>query len=186
LRIHSSVHPFPLGSDFVVIALARRCTSLPTSSIIEPVCSSFCVAYVSPFVVCFLRVPVCTRPFCSPPALRLRSRPCLPCVHIVFPFSFARASFALPRLRLSTEPVCPESLFAFPRLTSASRGPVCTRTHSIPRCRCHVTQTNWSRAFAASSLVAQDTTHPSNTSIPPHARERSEYLTTSHTNLCHY
>src|SRR5882762_8479937 len=51
------------------------------------------------------------------------------------------------------------------------------------RCRCHVTRTNWSRALAASSVVAQDTTHPHNTSISPYFRERLVDLTPSHTNL---
>src|SRR5258705_9245007 len=58
------------------------------------------------------------------------------------------------------------------------REPACTRIlhyTSIPLCcRCHVTHTNRSRALAASSLVAQDTTHPPNTLISPHVCNQSK------------
>src|SRR5258706_15578558 len=70
---------FPISPQFEseLIALARRCITL-------------CVRF--PFVLCLLRVPVRTRPFSSPRALRLRSLPHLLCVFIVFLFiSTARA-----------------------------------------------------------------------------------------------
>src|SRR5258705_629495 len=122
-------------------------------------------------------VPFCTAfSFPAAPAVRFH------CVSILFDC----ARIALPYVSLSIEPVC--SLANF-QLSSHGlrqrREPTCIPHYpSVPlRCRCHVTHTNWSRALAASSLVAQDTTHPHNTLISPPVRERSEDLTPSLTNL---
>src|SRR5882762_3461288 len=155
---------FPLSSDLIVIALARRCITL-------------CVRF--PFVSCFLRVPVRTRPSSSPPALRLRSLPCLSYIFVLFSFlSTAPAARSpvvcvAPSVSIDRARALPR-IVVFPRITSAPRARVHSYTQYSAfclRCRCHVTHTNWSRALAASRLVAQDTTPPHNTLVSPRVRE---------------
>src|SRR5258705_13609704 len=81
---------FPISPQFEseLIALARRCITL-------------CVRF--PFVLCLLRVPVRTRPFSSPRALRLHSLPHLSCVFIVFLF-ISTARVSRPPASLFTSP----------------------------------------------------------------------------------
>src|SRR5882762_11213334 len=111
---------FPLSSDLIVIALARRCITL-------------CVHF--PFVSCFLRVPVHTRPSSSLPALRLRSLPCLSYVFVLFSFlstaPAARSPAVCVALSVSIDRArALPRIVVFPRLTSVPR--VRAHSYSIP------------------------------------------------------
>jgi len=112
LRIDSSVSPFPLSPDFVVIALARRCITR-------------CVRF--PFVLCFLRVPVCIRPFSSPRVFVCV--PCRTCRAFSFVFiPFPRVCIAFPCAFLPIEPACPEYFHLRSHALRQRREPVRTRT----------------------------------------------------------
>src|SRR5258705_4025089 len=90
--------------------------------------------------------------------------PAAPVLHFhCFSFYFDRARIARPCVSLPIEPVCsPASRIICVPTAYVSAARTCAlalvqySTFRF-RCRCHVTQTRWSRAFAPSSWVAQDT-----------------------------
>src|SRR5882762_3695203 len=94
-----------LSSDFFVSALARRCTSLLVSSIVEPVCSAPRAACVS------LSFRVCCEYPCVLGRLAPRARcVCVPCrtchAFSLFSFYFDPARTARPCMSLPIEPMC--------------------------------------------------------------------------------
>src|SRR5258705_9812615 len=111
---------FPISPQFEseLIALARRCITL-------------CVRF--PFVLCLLRVPVRTRPFGSPRALRLCSLPHLSCVFISFPFISTALVLRAPARPFPSSPCAPQRPDCLhSHGLRQRRAPMCTRTHSIP------------------------------------------------------
>src|SRR5882762_6346469 len=145
LRIHSPVLPSSPQFRSELIALTRRCITR---------CVRFPVRFV--FVAS-------TRVYSAvsfTPALRLRSLPHLSCVFIVFSFFSSTPALCSPARPFPSSPCAPQR----PELLRSHdlrqrHEPAYTRIPhytSVPlRCRCHVTRTNWSRAFSASRLVAQ-------------------------------
>src|SRR5882762_3596568 len=106
---------FPPQFRSELIALARRCITR-------------CVRF--PLVLCFLRVPVHTRPFCSPPALCLRSLPHLPCVFICFHSLFPASALRSPACSFPSSP-CVQSIFVCIPTPYVSAASPCALIHTV-------------------------------------------------------
>ena len=87
-----------------------------------------------PLDLCFLRVPVRTRPFCFPPALCLRSLPHLPCVFICFHSLFSASALRSPARSFPSSP-CVQSIFVCvptPYVSAASPCALVRTVYHIP------------------------------------------------------
>ena len=142
--------PFPPQFESELIALARRCITL-------------CVRFLS--ILCFCECP-CVLSRLVLPLRIVFVFPATPVMRFYyFPFISTAPALRAPAHPFPSSPCAPQRpVYLRSHGLRQRRAPVCTHTHSYStfrlRCRCHVTRTRWSRAFAASSWVAQDTHTP--------------------------
>src|SRR5882762_9823923 len=141
-----------------------------------------------PLDLCFLRVPVRTRPFCFPPALCSPSLPHLPCVSICFHSLFSASALRSPARSFPSSP-CVQSIFVCVPTPYISAASLCALSYSIPHSSPLPLSRDAGQLVTSSCRVQVGCSghhSPHNTHISPRVRERSADLTPSLTILRHY